>query len=86
MPSLKYLLSPLQKKFSDPALVGKLHHGQDFHLFCLRSLGANATLSSILAWKIPLREDVGRLQSMGSQRVGHDRTHIFPVLRTMPGA
>ena len=37
--SLKYLLSPLQKKFSYPALVGKLHHGQDFHLFCLRSLG-----------------------------------------------
>ena len=31
-----------------------------------------ATHSSILAWKIPLREDVGRLQSMGSQRVGHN--------------
>jgi len=31
-----------------------------------------ATHSSILAWKIPWREEPGRLQSMGSQRVGHD--------------
>ena len=29
--------------------------------------------SSILAWKIPWTEEPGRLQSMGSQRVGHDR-------------
>ena len=32
-----------------------------------------ATHSSVLAWKIPWVEDRGRLQSMGSQRVGHDR-------------
>ena len=31
-----------------------------------------ATHSSILAWKIPRMEESGRLQSMGSQRVGHD--------------
>ena len=31
-----------------------------------------ATHSSILAWKIPGAEEPGRLQSMGSQRVGHD--------------
>ena len=31
-----------------------------------------ATYSSILAWKIPWTEEPGRLQSMGSQRVGHD--------------
>ena len=31
-----------------------------------------ATHSSILAWKIPRREEPGGLQSMGSQRVGHD--------------
>ena len=31
-----------------------------------------ATHSSILAWKIPWKEEPGRLQSMGSQRVGHD--------------
>ena len=29
------------------------------------------THSSILAWKIPWMEEPGRLQSMGSQRVGH---------------
>ena len=31
-----------------------------------------ATHSSTLAWRIPWREEAGRLQSMGSQRVGHD--------------
>ena len=31
-----------------------------------------ATHSSTLAWKIPWMEERGRLQSMGSQRVGHD--------------
>ena len=31
-----------------------------------------AAHSSILAWKIPWTEEPGRLQSMGSQRVGHD--------------
>ena len=30
------------------------------------------THSSILAWRIPWMEKPGRLQSMGSQRVGHD--------------
>ena len=33
---------------------------------------AMATHSNILAWKIPWTEEPGRLQSMGSQRVGHD--------------
>ena len=31
-----------------------------------------ATHSSILAWKVPWTEKPGRLQPMGSQRVGHD--------------
>ena len=31
-----------------------------------------ATDSSTLAWKIPWMEEPGRLQSMGSQRVGHN--------------
>ena len=31
-----------------------------------------AAHSSILAWRIPLTEEPGGLQSMGSQRVGHD--------------
>ena len=33
-----------------------------------------ATHSSTLAWKIPWTEEPCRLQSMGSQRVGHDWT------------
>ena len=55
----------------------------------VRSLGLEdpleeemATHSSIPAWRIPWTEEAGRLQSMGSQRVSHDRvtkhahTHI----------
>ena len=45
----------------------------------VRSLGQEdplekemATHSSTLAWKIPLTEERSRLQSMGSQRVGHN--------------
>ena len=33
--------------------------------------------SSTLAWKIPRMEEPGRLQSMGSQRIGHDFTFSF---------
>ena len=45
----------------------------------VRSLGREdpleegmATHSSVLAWGIPQTEEPGGLQSMGSQRVGHD--------------
>ena len=45
----------------------------------VRSLGPEDPLekemethSSILAWEIPWMEEPGGLQSMGSQRVGHD--------------
>ena len=37
-----------------------------------------ATYSSILAWEIPWTEEPGRLQFIGSHRVGHSReTNIF---------
>ena len=32
----------------------------------------NGNHSSTLAWKIPYMDEPGRLESMGSQRVGHD--------------
>ena len=32
------------------------------------------THSSILAWRILWTEELGELQSIGSQRVGHDRS------------
>ena len=45
----------------------------------VRSLGQEDLLekemairSSTIAWKTPWTEEPGRLQSMGSQRVGHD--------------
>ena len=31
-----------------------------------------ATYSSILTWRIPWTDEAGRLQSMGSQRAGHN--------------
>ena len=34
--------------------------------------GEVATHSSILAWRIPWTEEPGGLQSIGSQRAGHD--------------
>ena len=37
-----------------------------------RSPGEMTTHSSILAWKIPWKEEAGGLQSMGSQRVRND--------------
>ena len=40
-----------------------------------------ATHSSILAWRIPWTEEPGWLQSMGSQRVGHDWTHTYSCLK-----
>ena len=41
-----------------------------------KSEKAVAPHSSTLAWKIPWTEEPGRLQSMGSLRVGHDRSDL----------
>ena len=38
----------------------------------MRTEKAMAPHSSTLAWEIPLMEDPGGLQSIGSLRVGHD--------------
>ena len=40
---------------------------------------AMAPNSSTLAWKIPRTEEPGRLQSMGSRRVGHDWATSLPI-------
>ena len=39
-----------------------------------------ANQSSILAWEIPWTEEPGGLQSMGSQRVGHDLVTVKQVI------
>ena len=47
-----------------------------------------ATPSCILVWRIPLTEEPGGLQSIGSQRVGHDRSDLAQFetrIVTMPG-
>ena len=45
---------------------------QQFSLAILYTEKAVAPHSSTLAWRIPWMEEPGRLQSMGSRRVGHD--------------
>ena len=44
---------------------------------------AMAPHSSTLAWKIPWMEEPGRLQSMGSLRVGHDWATSLPLFTFM---
>ena len=57
----------------------KLPAVQELQEMGVRSLGwkdplkeGMATHSSILAWRIPWTEELGGLQSIGLQRVGHD--------------
>ena len=57
-----------------------IHSSVDGHLDCFCVLDfvnsdageGNGTHSSTPAWKIPWMEEPGRLQSMGSLKVGHD--------------
>ena len=51
-----------------------------------------ATCSTVLAWRIPWTEEPGGLQSMGSQRVGHNLTtnttttkdsHVYKVYKNI---
>ena len=46
-------------------------------IYILWSEKVMAPHSSTLTWKIPWTEEPGRLQSMGSRRVGHDFTFTF---------
>ena len=66
-------------KCSEEDLAASGHHGQllsyqltFYGLTRNFSEKAMAPHSSTLAWKIPWVEEPGRLQSMGSGRVGHD--------------
>ena len=44
-----------------------------------------ATHSNTLAWKIPWTEEPGRLQSMGLQRVGHNRATSLSFFLQLSG-
>ena len=66
------------KGFPDSSVVNLLAI-QETQETLVRSLGREdplkrgmATYSSILAWRIPWTEEPGRLQSIGSQKAGHD--------------
>ena len=62
----------LTMKLSE-VVIGKLSRVRaKGDLWVILSSLAMATHSSTLAWKIPWTEEPGRLQSMGSLRVGHD--------------
>ena len=70
---LSFLLSILKGCESSRCHNFSLETSLNLHL-SLRLLleKAMATHSNTLAWKIPWTEEPGRLQSMGSRRVGHD--------------
>ena len=61
------LLAPITVKFSYMVVLEK----------------AMAPHSSSLAWKIPWTEEPGRLQSMGSLRVRHDRATSLSLFTSM---
>ena len=65
--------------FPGVSVVKNLPAMQEMQEIWVPSLGWEDSLekemaahSSILAWRIPRTEEPGGLQSMGSQRVGHD--------------
>ena len=68
-----------QRKYLKRALAQTVKHLPTMRAIWVQSLGREdlleremATRSRTLAWKIPWMEEPGRLQSMGSQRVGPD--------------
>ena len=56
----------------EEAQVGIKIDGRNINNLRYAEEKAMAPHSSTLAWKIPWTEEAGRLQSMGSLRVGHD--------------
>ena len=51
------------------------------HCVLYRMEKAMAPHSSTLAWKVPWKDEPGRLQSMGSHRVGHDWSELAALYR-----
>ena len=61
------------------------HHLPEFAQTHVRFYYLMAPHSSTLAWKIPWTEEPGRLQSMGSLRVGHDSVTSLSLFTFMIG-
>ena len=62
----------LAEKASQGVECGREEGGKIWVYYTCWAEKAMAPHSSTLAWRIPWTEEPGRLQSMGSQRVGHD--------------
>ena len=58
--------------FRENGKMKKLYMCVYIYIYIYNTEKAMATHSSTLAWKIPWMEEPGRLQSLGSLRVGHD--------------
>ena len=74
--------------FPDGSAVKNLPAMQDSQEMLVRFLGQEdllqeemATHSSILAWRTPWTEELGGLQSLALQRVGHDGAHTHTHTR-----
>ena len=61
------------------------HHLPEFAQTHVRFYYLMAPHSSTLAWKTPWTEEPGRLQSMGSLRVGHDSVTSLSLFTFMHG-
>ena len=79
LPFFKLLFHSVHSAIWVSLVAQRLKHLPGMRETPVRSLGREdplkkemATHSSSLAWRIPLRKEPGGLQSMGSQRVGHD--------------
>ena len=68
----------------DLAAVQELQEMQVLSLGWEESLEEDiATYSSILAWRIPRTEEPSGLQSIGSQRVGHDWSNLARMPKSL---
>ena len=79
MPGFKASENRLTGSFVGSLVAQRVKHLPAMQETWVRFLGQEdplekemATHSSSLAWRLPWREEPGRLQSMGSQRVGRD--------------
>ena len=82
---LQYAMLPCKKLTVHYSTGGIPAYEQcDLNCLCIRkSEKAMSTHSSTLAWKIPWAEEPGRLQSMGSLRVGHDQEISLSLFTSM---
>ena len=74
VPTGVFLENPMYPKNNFRKLID-IHKTKEKHQYSILMHileKAMAPYSSTLAWKIPWTEEPGRLQSMGSQRVGHN--------------